>query len=164
MDEEISAWEKRAEAILGAFERRWAIPKRMRHARLRWRRHSQSRLHQLCTGRGTQPEGARGVMRRALQGEVRVCGGDQGRVRTAFGRRCAHAEGAGTHRALLEENNRRLERASRAWSEAERPAEEMAAPVRSAAAAAVAAAEAVMAGAMTPVAAVVVVAAAASQR
>jgi len=51
LDEEISAWEKRAEEILGAFERRWAIPKRMRYARRRWRRHSQSRWHQLCMGR-----------------------------------------------------------------------------------------------------------------
>ena len=38
-----------------------------------------------------------------MQGEVWVCGGDQGRVRTAFSRRCSHAEGAGAYRALLKE-------------------------------------------------------------
>ena len=43
------------------------------------------------------------MVSRALQGEVWVCGADQGRVRTAFGRRCAHAEGAGAYRALLKE-------------------------------------------------------------
>ena len=49
-----------------------------------------------------QPEDAWEVVSRALQGEVWVCGGDQGRFRTAFGRRCAHAEAAGAYRALLE--------------------------------------------------------------
>ena len=37
-----------------------------------------------------------------MQGEVWVCGRDQGRVRTALRRRYAHAVGAGTYRALLE--------------------------------------------------------------
>ena len=38
-----------------------------------------------------------------MRGEAWACGGDPGRVRTAFGRRCAHAAGAGAHRALLGE-------------------------------------------------------------
>ena len=53
-----------------------------------------------------QPEGAREVVSRALQGEAGACGDDQGCVGTALGRRCVHAEGASegasTHRALLE--------------------------------------------------------------
>ena len=36
-----------------------------------------------------------------MQGEAWACGDDQGRVRTALGRRCAHAAGAGAYRALL---------------------------------------------------------------
>ena len=36
-----------------------------------------------------------------MQGEAWAGGGDQGRVRTAFGRRCACAAGAGAYRALL---------------------------------------------------------------
>ena len=38
-----------------------------------------------------------------MQDEARACGGNQGRVRTALGRRCAHVAGAGAYRALLEE-------------------------------------------------------------
>ena len=55
------------------------------------------------TARGeAQPEGAREVVSRSLQGEAGACEGDQGRVRTALGRRCAHAAGVGAHRALVE--------------------------------------------------------------
>ena len=55
------------------------------------------------TARGeAQPEGAREVVSRSLQGEAGACEGDQGRVRTALSRRCAHAAGVGAHRALVE--------------------------------------------------------------
>ena len=49
------------------------------------------------------PEGTREAVSRALQGEVWAGEGDQARVRTASGRRYAHAQGAGTHRAHLKE-------------------------------------------------------------
>lgn len=49
------------------------------------------------------PEGTREAVRRALQGKAWAGGGDRGRVRTALGRRYAHARGAGAHRALLKE-------------------------------------------------------------
>ena len=38
-----------------------------------------------------------------MQGETWACGGDQGRVRTALGRRCVNAAGTGAHRAPLGE-------------------------------------------------------------
>ena len=47
------------------------------------------------------PEGTREAVSRGLQGEAWAGEGDQGRARTARGRRCAYAQGAGTHRALL---------------------------------------------------------------
>ena len=47
------------------------------------------------------PEGTREAVNRGLQGEAWAGEGDQGRARTARGRRCAYAQGAGTHRALL---------------------------------------------------------------
>ena len=51
--------------------------------------------------RGGSAKGAREAVSRALQGKAWACGGDQGRVRTALGRRHTHAAGAGVHRALL---------------------------------------------------------------
>ena len=49
-----------------------------------------------------QPEGAQEVVSTGWQGEAWACRGDQGRARTALGRRHAHAVGAGAYRALLE--------------------------------------------------------------
>ena len=43
------------------------------------------------------------MVSRGLRGEAWACGGDPGRVRTALGRKCAHAVGVGAHRALLGE-------------------------------------------------------------
>ena len=59
------------------------------------------RVAKTAHGEG-QPEGAQEVVSIALQGEAWACGRDQRRVRTALGRRYAHAVGAGTYRALLE--------------------------------------------------------------
>ena len=42
------------------------------------------------------------MISRGLQGEAWAEGGDQGRVKTPFGRRYAHAAGARAYRALLE--------------------------------------------------------------
>ena len=54
------------------------------------------------TARGEAgPEGAQEAVTRELQAEAWEGGGDQGRVRTAFGRKCARAEGARAYRALL---------------------------------------------------------------
>ena len=53
-------------------------------------------------GTGAQPNGAQEVVSRALQGEAWECVGDQGRVRTAFSRKYAHAAGERAYHALVE--------------------------------------------------------------
>ena len=49
-----------------------------------------------------RPEGAHEGVSKAFQSEAWAGGGCQGRVRTAIGRRYAHAKGERTYRALLE--------------------------------------------------------------
>ena len=102
MDEEISAWERWAGAILGAFERHSAVLTRIRRERRCAARQSDGRSRKLRT-EGMWLVGTREAVSRALQGEAWAGEGDQARVRTASGRRYAHAQGAGTHRAHLKE-------------------------------------------------------------